>query len=391
MLPKLLQILMMLGRRAGHATYHVGEALGRAVESIPGLPWRGLSALHGVGSAGTRNLASAFRGLSGGAQSGIYHTGQGLGRVFDDPKGTAQSLMSGLRTAGRGVWNGTTGTRGAIGRYFANYSPHLRNVWEHTKTIGGNALHGLGRMVPSSVARGAGMIGAAGAGALSLGMKSLAAPMKATAGLFDKLGSSGGGLFKSVTLFRQLVAPAALTGMVYGLKSFVGHVVESNRALGKWNGRLGASFSMLDIQKMRMDIRTANATSGSGAELNKSFSELLNEFQPIREGLARGMNLLAITATKLTTTGLQTLKELVKVFPKLQELIDAIEKMEEALQGKKQLNYQGNLQLIELARMGAADPKPVAKPRQFLDDRIAPAMDKDEAARARRMILRGQM
>jgi hypothetical protein len=93
------------------------------------------------------------------------------------------------------------------------------------------------------------------------------------------------------------------TGLYAGskaLETFVWGISESNRGLGKWNGQIAASFAQLDIADMRREIQTADATFGSTTSLNTALSELLNEVQPIREGVGTAVNTMGIIAAKVS-------------------------------------------------------------------------------------------
>jgi hypothetical protein len=372
-----MPFLANLIRMLQSAVYHSAEGIGALVEHGP----RQLgSLLKGAGQFGSRKIGNAFSAT----QSGIYHAAEGIGRAVEDPIGTARTLASGARRLGNKVWN--SNARQSLSRYFSNYIPHMQNAWQGARNLAGAAWRGI----PGGVRRTAAAAGALGIGALSLGMKSLGAGVSWASAMFKSLAAPVGGLAKSVGLFRQFIGPTALSGAIYGLKKFVEGVVDSNRSLAKWNGRLAASFAMLDVKKMRLDIQTANASSGTGAELNSAFGQLLHELQPLREDLAVFMNLVALNIVKTSQSLVALVKSAIELYPALKEIVDGINALED--EAKKKNNndaHPGNDAMNALANMQPGNPRPAAAPpRPFLEDK---PIDLKEAIRRRNLAIRGQM
>lgn len=88
-----------------------------------------------------------------------------------------------------------------------------------------------------------------------------------------------------------------------GFKKTVKLVTEYNRNFAQYNGKTAASFAQLDVDRIRRDIRFANATQGSSTGLNKSLSRLEEAFLPLEAAMAdllnRGLIVLADVGEKV--------------------------------------------------------------------------------------------
>lgn len=342
----------------------------QSAEGIGGLVNRGM-ALPGRSAVGLgRRLgaaASAARGFSvrpflssvgQKLQSGVYHASEGIG----NPGRTLGSLRHGLSQRGfvsspREYFQNL----GAAGRNFRSSIGDLFQARRQERDASGRflpqqrgllgrAAAGIGGSVGGPLRRLAGSLFGPGASMPGPSTASQAAPGfagKVAAG-FAKLASPSLGIPKAVSLFHQLVAPAALLGTVALLKKFTFGLSESNRDLAKWNGALAASFARLDIQQMRMNIRTANATSGTGAELNRQLGEVLTEFQPIREDLGRLVNVVGISAAKGLKTAIEVLKVLADNVPAIKEIRDGLNLIEKEMKKGQNNKFPGN-QVLEAA------------------------------------------
>lgn len=344
------------------------------------------SGLKGAGLRGTAKIGDAFKGIGQGVQHGVYNTAESIGKVFgQDPRKTFQEFQSsdlrgGYRVQGQPSPLGRART--ALGNYFKNYGPHLQNMRQQAGIIGQNAKQRLGGLFGGAVGRGASAIGAGAAGLAGMGMAGAgavggvaAAPFKAVAGIFAKLGAGTGPVGHSLSLFTKLAGPAGLVGMIFGMKKFVGVLSESNRDLAKWNGSLAASFNKLDIQQMKFDMQTANATSGSASALNDAFAELLTEFQPIRQDIGILVNLAGIGIANGTKQLIILVKSLQDTFPFLKDAVAHLEAMEDELKNGKQQSPIGNTALANLAAMGGGAARPAVQgPMPFLNPGIAPAL-----------------
>lgn len=366
------QMLQLLGR----ATYRGAEGIGRFVERTPAMMARAFGAARGAGRAGGARLGAAFKGLGSRASSGVYNSAEAIGRTFSDPRGTAQSLATGAGNAARGFnrWRTTSPWAPAgIGRrlnaagFVSGPRQYASNLWNASRPTLGATAGAMGRGA-RAMGRGAMGLGAAalgGAAAIST------APFKAVAGIFGKMAGAGG-VGKVLGLFRKLAGPAGLLGIHYALKKFTEQVIESNRGLAKWNGQLSSSFAKLDIVKMRMDIQTANASSGTASELNDSYGEMLREFQPFRQDMAIFMNLVATNLVKSSTATLAMLRAMAADNAVFKEILDGLNVLEdEAKKKNKNGDFPGNATMRDLINMGGgAAPAPLDRidPQPFPND-----------------------
>ncbi|MCA9109324.1 MAG: hypothetical protein KDA52_05225 [Planctomycetaceae bacterium] len=90
------------------------------------------------------------------------------------------------------------------------------------------------------------------------------------------------GLFKKMT--------SGIVGFVSGLAVFpkvaerwTSALVESRRHLAQYNGTLASAHTQLDISRLRMDMRTADATAGSTANVVEELKRLQEKMQMFRE------------------------------------------------------------------------------------------------------------
>ncbi|MCA9111088.1 MAG: hypothetical protein KDA52_14145 [Planctomycetaceae bacterium] len=90
-------------------------------------------------------------------------------------------------------------------------------------------------------------------------------------GLFKKMGSGIVGFFAGLAVFPKTV------------NRWASSLVESRRHLANYNGTLASANAQLDISRLRMDMKTANATAGSGANVVEELKRLQEKMQPFRE------------------------------------------------------------------------------------------------------------
>lgn len=136
-----------------------------------------------------------------------------------------------------------------------------------------------------------------------------------------------------------LKAATLLVTLPIALKKFSESVLESREKLRTYNTSIGAAFSRLDMQRMRLDWRQANATSGTASGLANQVADLRENTQAIRELAGNVTNLIGIGAAIVAKVGLMPLNQM-----------------------SKQLNDI----LVELGLRREGDPKPIN--RQFIDD-----------------------
>lgn len=132
-------------------------------------------------------------------------------------------------------------------------------------------------------------------------------------GLGDKLGGLSSTASKAVGGLSGLAKAAGVAGAVVGLVkvfydlqkaayNFAVNQSNANRELAQFSGRLAASFSRMDLQKLQQDISLARNTEGSAEALNDSIMSLRDTFQPLKEDLNTIKNLIG--------TGISTVIEL---------------------------------------------------------------------------------
>lgn len=90
----------------------------------------------------------------------------------------------------------------------------------------------------------------------------------------------------------------ALTAIPISLKEFSSAILESRESLRNFNGGINAAFARLEAQNMHLGIRTANATEGSTVGMADAMRDFNEAFQPIREGMATGLNLIGTFALR---------------------------------------------------------------------------------------------
>lgn len=128
-----------------------------------------------------------------------------------------------------------------------------------------------------------------------------AAPAAAPSGL--------AGLGRTLMMVGRFAAVAGLvmsglTIVAGALRAFVGSVLDVNRELAKWDGRLASSVVRLDMLRMRTEMQTASGTANTGSLLNDEFGKLLVEMQPIRQAVGNISNLVATAIVYLSRTAI---------------------------------------------------------------------------------------
>jgi hypothetical protein len=115
-----------------------------------------------------------------------------------------------------------------------------------------------------------------------------------------------------------------LVGFAVAMHKFAEAVTESRRKYAELNGLIGNAFALLDVQKLQMDMRTAQGISGSTAALTKAQGQLAEQEQPIDQMVKSIENLLAITVTRFETTILTGLGTVLRAtgFGKILEKIE---------------------------------------------------------------------
>lgn len=96
----------------------------------------------------------------------------------------------------------------------------------------------------------------------------------------------------------------------FALKKWTESLVDSREHLRYFNARIGAAYSRLDIQKFRLNLRQANATSGTTTVLADQLSQLRENTQSIRELGANVINVFGITAARYANMFLQPLNKI---------------------------------------------------------------------------------
>ena len=147
-----------------------------------------------------------------------------------------------------------------------------------------------------------------------------------------------------------------LAGLQYIVRSLTDRFTASNRELANWNGAIAASFNRLDLERMKLDVRQGAATSGTASELNRQFTELLREFQPVREGIGNIVNIVGINLVQLSRTVLECLKGIQDIFPGVKEVVKGIEDMNKEMKKNNKDAALGNEALSNLTRVGGNFP-----------------------------------
>lgn len=183
-----------------------------------------------------------------------------------------------------------------------------------------------------------------------------AQPAKAAAG-----GSSGIGqvIMRMGRLAGIVGLVTGAIGLMYGaMREFVTGVVEQNRELARWNAAIAASFSKLDVTRMRLQVEQGAATQGGATQLNEQLENLLIEIQPMKQSLGQIFNSVAtglVLMARMTVYLSKIPGVLTVLFPlgaaaaKAAELLEEINKKDKPV--GLPLNILGDLQK---QRQGAA-------------------------------------
>jgi hypothetical protein len=194
-------------------------------------------------------------------------------------------------------------------------------------------------------------------------------------------GNAAGGAGGIVGLARIAGVAGLVAGSLYAVysaaRAFVAGVMETNRDLAKYDGRLAASVARLEMTKLNLEIRQSQAVGPSGEMLNDEFGKLLEDIQPIREAVG-------IVATQFAT-GLVMLGRVgASVFSLRNLIISAIplvgRQFADALDAadQKKKDDQGrllNADLRNLRHLGApapANPVPGMQRPAFIPPLIRP-------------------
>lgn len=123
--------------------------------------------------------------------------------------------------------------------------------------------------------------------------------------------TTGGGLAAGLLGMLRLAGIASLVAgafaaAVASIRSFVEGVSNTNRELAKYSGQLAASVVKLDVTRLQLDVRQANAVAPAGEQLNEAIGELMVEFQPIRQLLGVAVTNMATIATRMAKIAIST-------------------------------------------------------------------------------------
>ena len=102
-------------------------------------------------------------------------------------------------------------------------------------------------------------------------------------------------------------------GLTIALKDFGDDMVEANRHFAQWNGNLAVANARYDIQSIRLEQETANASGGSATMVTNEQMDLRDQFQPIAEDLQTLKNL-----------GTTTVVEIAKCMTGVLDILDAV-------------------------------------------------------------------
>lgn len=363
--------------------FHGAEALGNPRRAVAPL-------MHALGGRAAM-LGSRVKQA---VQSGVYHGAEGLG----NPKGSVAALRQVL--SGHRNDYALQGEPGLFGKLKNRIGGGLQRLDAGLQNRGFTGLSptaylkNLGVAGKGAAGFGAGMLGKGAVGLAGLSAKGLmsgisaggnaihsgsAAAIGKVSKMFAALSASNGGLAQTIFMLSTLGKAGLLAAVPLAIKAFVSRILDSNRALGKWNGSIAASFNRLDVARMRSDISTAHGTSGSATELNRQMVELTREFQPIRQQLGIGVNLIGIWLVKLGREAIAARQILVQSFPFLKAIADKIAKEEEDLKKGNDDEPLGNQILNALANLGTGGGGKMLEPggippREF----IRPRRDRGE-------------
>lgn len=133
------------------------------------------------------------------------------------------------------------------------------------------------------------------------------AAAKAGSGAAGRAGGAaalaGTGAVAVVTrVLTGFVAVAAVLAVVQRvLKGFGEHIVEGNRYLTQFNGKIGAAYARLDRQEITLGLRQGRATENSASGAADALHELNEAMQPLSETFGSLGNLAGTGALKLAT------------------------------------------------------------------------------------------
>lgn len=360
--------------------YHGAEGIGRATTSAAAM-MRGLGGKAvGLGRRAGAAIGSgvkATQGIPRALQSAVYRSAEAIGDPLQSVAALRQRLSPPRNNYAPQVAPGLFGklknrigsgiqslNAGLQSRGFTGLSPgaYFKNLGLAGKGAAGFAAGTLGKGAVGLAGLSAkGLMGGISSSGSAIQSGGAAAAAKLSK-MFAILSASGGGLSQTIVLLTQLGKAGLLAAIPLAIKVFISKILDSNRALGKWNGSIAASFNKLDIARMRSDIATARGTSGSATELNRQMIELTREFQPIREQLGIGINLAGIWLVKIGREAIAMRQLMVESFPWLKAIADRIAKEEEDLKKKQEQDGLGNQILDALGRHGHRDAGQFAVP-----------------------------
>ena len=168
-------------------------------------------------------------------------------------------------------------------------------------------------------------------------------------------GAGAAGIGRAIIGFSRLAGVVGIVtgalGLLYGAaRDFVSGIVEQNRELAKYNAAIAASFSRLEVTKMRLQVQQGAATEGTATMLNDQLESLLTEVQPIRQAAGQVVNMLG-SLLVLAARGvvlLVSVEAVLNALLPLPGLADAAKKLlEEIAKGNAKgapLNILGDLQ-----------------------------------------------
>jgi hypothetical protein len=119
--------------------------------------------------------------------------------------------------------------------------------------------------------------------------------------------------------------PAAAYGVVKAFEQVGRTISETNRDLRKFDERIADSFARYDYAQLRSRQKVAQATGGSAAFLNDQLKALLEEVQPLTEGVVSFLNVAGGSLTFIA----RALALIIKWNPAVWAMMQAAKKAEE--------------------------------------------------------------
>ena len=118
-----------------------------------------------------------------------------------------------------------------------------------------------------------------------------------------------------------------IVGLGRDLRDWAQTVVESRRALAKWNSQISAGFQRLDIGRMQRSIESARATAGTTQFALSGVNQLEKALQPLNDFRINLQNLHVGAITRGVTEMVLIGKQIVLAMPFVKRIATLLEAM----------------------------------------------------------------